>query len=219
MEQANLIERVLAHDLTYLERAALIDLAKAVSELRHNNVNGILVETGCALGGSALVMTFAKQKEQPLFVFDVFGIIPPPSQHDGEDVHQRYKAIVSGSSVGIGDGTYYGYQSDLLNKVKRTFAEFDLPIDKNAVHFIQGLYSDTLSIDQPIALAHIDCDWYESVLVCLERIEPNLTSGGRLVIDDYYTWSGCRAAVDFYFRDKLDQFEFIKKSRLHIIKK
>src|ERR1051325_6620101 len=145
MEQANLIERVLAHDLTYLERAALIDLAKAVSELRHNNVNGILVETGCALGGSALVMTFAKQKEQPLFVFDVFGIIPPPSQHDGEDVHQRYKAIVSGSSVGIGDGTYYGYQSDLLNKVKRTFAEFDLPIDKNAVYFIQGLYSDTLS--------------------------------------------------------------------------
>jgi asparagine synthase (glutamine-hydrolysing) len=40
-----------------------------------------------------------------------------------------------------------------------------------------------------------------------------------LIIDDYYTWSGCRKAVDDYFADKKDGFGFCNKSRLHIIRK
>jgi hypothetical protein len=50
-----------------------------------------------------------------------------------------------------------------------------------------------------MALAHIDVDWYEPVHVSLERIEPRLSPGGALVIDDYEDWSGCRRAVDEYF--------------------
>ncbi len=70
-----------------------------------------------------------------------------------------------------------------------------------------------------MAFAHIDCDWYESVKVCLERIEPKLVGGGILIIDDYYTWSGCKKAVDSYFRYRRDEFHFVKQGRLHIIKK
>ncbi len=28
-------------------------------------------------------------------------------------------------------------------------------------------------------------------MVCLTRLAPRLSSGGRLVVDDYYAWSGC----------------------------
>jgi hypothetical protein len=59
-----------------------------------------------------------------------------------------------------------------------------------------------MQIDQPVALAHIDGDWYESVMTCLQRIEPHLSEEGILVIDDYDAWSGCRTAVDEYFADK-----------------
>lgn len=54
----------------------------------------------------------------------------------------------------------------------------------------------TLHPDGPIALAHIDCDWYEPVKVCLQRITPSLTYGARVIIDDYFDYGGTQKAVD-----------------------
>jgi predicted O-methyltransferase YrrM len=76
-----------------------------------------------------------------------------------------------------------------------------------------------MQIKDHIALAHIDGDWYESVKTCLERIEPHLVSGGVLVIDDYDAWSGCRTAVDEYFSDKKNLYQYIRKARLHLVRK
>ena len=84
--------------------------------------------------------------------------------------------------------------------------------------FFQGLFQDTLHPAGPVALAHIDGDWYASVMTCLERIVPVLIPGGTLVIDDYHHWSGCRKAVDEYFADRRDQFAFVERSRLHIVR-
>ena len=74
-------------------------------------------------------------------------------------------------------------------------------------------------MDEPAALAHIDADWYQSVMTCLERIEPHLSPGGVLVIDDYDHWSRCRKAVDEYFADKRDRYFFLRRSRLHIVRR
>ena len=106
-----------------------------------------------------------------------------------------------------------------MEQIKQTFYDYGLPPDKNNVHLIKGLFENTLFVNEPVAFAHIDCDWYESVMNCLQRIEPHLVKGGVLIIDDYYTWSGCRKAVDAYFADKKDRVEFHNKSRLHIIRK
>jgi asparagine synthase (glutamine-hydrolysing) len=76
-----------------------------------------------------------------------------------------------------------------------------------------------LLVNMPVMFAHIDCDWYESVLISLQRIEPKLIKGGVMIIDDYYTWEGCRRAVDDYFSDKKNRFEFYNKKRLHIMRK
>jgi asparagine synthase (glutamine-hydrolysing) len=76
-----------------------------------------------------------------------------------------------------------------------------------------------MTVTEPVALAHVDGDWYDSVMTCLQRIEPRLTQGGVLIIDDYDAWSGCRRAVDEYFKDKQGRYEFIRRSRLHIVRK
>jgi asparagine synthase (glutamine-hydrolysing) len=102
--------------------------------------------------------------------------------------------------------------------VKGHFSErgFDLALDQ--LRFVQGLYEETLQIQEPVALAHIDCDWYDSVKVCLERVVPHLVRGGRLVIDDYVYWTGCKMAVDEYFANRRNEFAFVMKARLHIIR-
>ncbi|NQT55510.1 MAG: class I SAM-dependent methyltransferase [Desulfobacteraceae bacterium] len=215
---AAVIERVHNDHLTYIDKIALVDLAKIVIENEEKSINGAIVETGCALGGSALLIAKAKKRNRPLAIYDVFGMIPPPSKKDGQDIHERYKKILVGKSQGIDGDIYYGYENDLLNKVKRSFHAYDLEPKRNSIIFIRGLYQDTVNIDHQISLAHIDCDWYESTMVCLERIAPHIVPGGTIVIDDYYHWSGCRTAVGEYFKGK-KQYELRHRSRLHVIKK
>lgn len=214
-----LVERVISERLSYLGKPALIELAKAVKSVESANVAGAIVEAGCALGGSSIVISRTKKENRDFYVYDVFGTIPSPGEQDPEVAHQRYKEIVEGTSAGIDGDIYYGYQNSLLNIVKQKFKDFGVEPEKNNVTFVQGLYEETMQINFPVALAHIDCDWYDSVMVCLKQIVPNMVSGGLLILDDYYYWPGCKKAVDEYFSDKKSQFEFIEKSRLHIRKR
>lgn len=113
-----IIRAVRADSLTYLRGDALNDLYEAVRRLEQENVSGVLIEAGCALGGSAIVMAKAKAKARPFYVYDVFDMIPAPSEKDGDDVHQRYEHIRKGKSSGIGGNKYYGYEEDLIGKVR-----------------------------------------------------------------------------------------------------
>lgn len=215
----NIINIVKWKHLTYLENKALMDLMEAAAAA--NELDGCMIETGCALGGSGICIAFEKENDKPLFIYDVFGMIPAPGDKDGEDVLERYDEIKQGKSQGIGGDLYYGYQENLMEKVKNNFCSTLClkNLEEANIKLIKGLFQDTLTAQQPVAFAHIDCDWYDSVMVCLERIVPSLVRGGILVIDDYDCWSGCRKAVDEYFKNKKEDFIFEKKSRLHIIKK
>lgn len=214
-----IVRSVRADGLTYLDEDALSDLYESVQALEATNAPGVLIEAGCALGGSGIVLAAAKSPTRPLLVYDVFGMIPPPSEADGDDVRARYAEIESGRAKGLAGHLYYGYEENLLGIVQNNFQRLGVEAAANAVEFIQGLFSDTLHPASPVALAHIDGDWYESVTTCLERIVPCLIPGGVLVIDDYDHWSGCKRAVDAYFDDKRDRFEFTRRSRLHVVRK
>ncbi len=214
-----IIRSVRAESLTYLDAAALCDLFEQVEATERACRSGILIEAGCALGGSAIVIATAKSRARPFYVYDVFGIIPAPSAQDGADVHDRYKVIQQGKSAGIGRNKYYGYEENLFEQVTENFRRHGVAGDANNTYLVKGLFQDTLHVTEPVALAHIDGDWYESVMVCLQRIAPHLVPGGVLVIDDYDDWSGCRKAVDEYFSDKQDLYTFVHKSRLHIVRK
>ena len=211
------IVAVRTEHLTYLKRAGLRDLAGRTLELEQRGAEGLIIEAGTARGGSAIVMAAAKAPERPMKVYDVFGMIPPPSDHDGADVHERYAKITGGEARGPGGGTYYGYRDDLYTEVTESFARHGVPVAERSVELIKGLFEDTIEGDEPVALAHLDGDWYESTMTCLTRIAPRLVPGRRIVLDDYYAWSGCRTAVDEYFKDR-DGFRLQHGSRLHVIR-
>ncbi len=211
------VAQVRKEKLTYLTRRALADLGRAVLLAERTGVRGLLIEAGTARGGSAIVMAAAKRPRRELRVYDVFGMIPPPTDKDGGDVHRRYEQIASGKAVGPRSSSYYGYEDDLLGEVTESFRRHGLPPDANHVALIQGTFEHTLVVDRPVAVAHLDGDWYQSTLVCLERIVPRLALGGRVVIDDYDAWSGCRRAVDEYFaQDRGCVLE--QHARLHVVR-
>ena len=186
--------RVRAERITYLDLAALVDLWREVEAAEEGGRDGVIVEAGTALGGSSVMLASARRSMRPLLLFDTFGMIPPPSAADGPAVGKRYGEIVAGKSSGISGDVYYGYQGDLRPVVRSNLEAHGC--DLGSITLVQGLYEDTMALDGPIAAAHIDCDWYESVALCLARIWPHLVPGGVMIIDDYDHWEGCRRAVD-----------------------
>jgi O-methyltransferase len=194
-----LIGQIRARNLTYLSDARLQALSELCLANERQRVPGVIIEAGCALGGSSILLCASKAPERELRVYDVFEMIPSPGGKDGADVHERYAVIASGKSKGIGGDRYYGYTPNLLSRVRDAFSDLGYPIDANHVSLIKGLLQDTLTVNEPVSLAHIDVDWYEPVKTCLERIYPWLSEGGAIVVDDYQDWSGCRTAVDEHF--------------------
>jgi hypothetical protein len=211
------VAHVRAQHLTYLEPDRLRDLARVVLDIEERRLPGLLVEAGTARGGSAIVIAAAKAPERPMKVYDVFGMIPPPSERDGPDVHRRYEVIAGGGARGVGGERYYGYRDDLYSEVAEAFGRLGVPAGDRNVELVRGLFEDTIDLDEPVAFAHLDGDWYESTMTCLTRIAPLVVPGGRIVLDDYYHWSGCRAAVDEYFSGR-PEFRLVPGHRLHAIR-
>lgn len=213
----DVIDRVRKEKLTYLSRDNLAALAVMTAEADRSGRPGLVIEAGTALGGSAIVMAAAKDPARRMFVYDVFGMIPEPGEHDGDDVRRRYEKIRAGESRGIGGGTYYGYRDDLLTEVTESFSRLGVPAAEHSVELVKGLFADTIHLDEPVALAHLDGDWYESTMTCLERIAPLLVPGGRIVLDDYWAWSGCRDAVDDYTAGRAG-LTVERRAKVHIVR-
>jgi O-methyltransferase len=183
--------------LTYLTDEKLVRIEKAVADISRSGVPGSFVECGVALGGSGIIIATLMPEGRAFHGYDVFGMIPPPtSEKDDEKSRARYETIRSGQSRGIGGDPYYGYVEDLYERVIGNFARFGQPVDGRRVTLYKGFFQDTLQPSTAIAFAHIDCDWYDPVKLCLDRIVPCLSDGAYVVLDDYNDYGGCRRAVD-----------------------
>jgi O-methyltransferase len=189
--------KVRAEHLSYTTDRQLHQLLEVVQRTAPSGA--LIIETGCARGGSSILMCAAKSPQRPMRVYDVFEMLPPPSERDGDDMKARYAEITAGKAVGLDGGQYYLYEADLLATVTNNFARYGYPVESNNVQLIKGKVQDTLVVDQPVALANIDVDWYEPVSACLERVMPHLIVGGAVAIRAYSDWSGARKATDDYF--------------------
>jgi len=196
--------RVMEERLTYLFDLKFANIERAIADIARRDIPGSFLECGIALGGSAIVLASLMPRGREFHGFDVFGMIPPPSARDGEATWARYEQIKSGKSTGIGSDRYYGYIDNLYDRVVDNFRRFGLEVDNGRVSLHKGFFEDTLHPQGAVALAHIDCDWYDPVKLCLERIYERLSSGGYIVLDDYNDYSGCRKAVDEIVADKDD---------------
>jgi hypothetical protein len=163
---------------------SLFSLAKDVCE---RDVPGDFFECGVAAGGSgallAVVMHRYSKRDRRLFAFDTFEGMPAPTPMD------TYNGQPA-NDTGWGTGTCAAPESSLLN-ICRTLDVEEL------IQPVKGLFADTLPKfrDRPIALLHMDGDWYRSTLDVLENLYDRVVAGGRIQIDDYGHWEGCRRAV------------------------
>jgi len=206
-EDRELIACIRTQRLTCLSVKKLIHLADTCRFIEDKQIPGMFLEAGCALGGSSILIASLKASERVLSIHDVFEMIPPPTHEDTPDAHDRYQTIVSGNSTGIGGDTYYGYQDNLCATVRANLDSFGIDLGSQNISLIKGLVQDTLLVDQPVALAHVDVDWYEPVMTCLQRITPHLSVGGSIILDDYRSWGGCKKATDEFLQGKADLFQ------------
>lgn len=209
---AELIRSVRAERLTYCGAPKMENLARAAQDVISRGVKGDFLEAGVALGGSAIVLGRIKEADRDLNLYDVFEMIPAPGARDGDDAHCRFREIESGGSKGLGPDLYYGYTKDLIRVVRENLTRFGVPPERSRIHLKPGLFEQSLDVCRPVALAHIDCDWYDSVKVCVNRILPYLSVGGVIAFDDYSSFSSCRTLVDELLDSRSD-LKIIYKAR------
>ncbi len=167
---------------TMCGNARLRGLYNAVRYVIDRNIAGDLVECGAARGGSAALMGLAIRLDatRKLWVFDTFEGLPPPTDADPDfEIAEQYTGDCRGDLV----------------EVSALFERLGI---YSQSRLIKGLFQDTLAESgvQKIAVLHIDCDWYESTITCLNHFYDRVSPGGVIQIDDYGTWAGAQKAVD-----------------------
>jgi len=162
----------------------------ATLELARNAPPGCLVECGVWRGGMAAAMLEVCGEDRILALYDSFEGLPPPTAEDGE------AAAAWAADV---DGPRY------FDNCRASRAELDatlarLPAGDWDIRVVEGWFNDTLTTNPPPAIGflRLDCDWYNSVSLCLETLWPLVAPGGVVVFDDYLHWAGCRRAVDAF---------------------
>ncbi len=125
--------------------------------------------------------------------------------------------MAAGRATWRDDKPFYGYVHDLEAEVRASLVRHGLDPAEHAIRLVPGLIEETLEIEGQVALAHVDCDWYEPVRACLERIGPRLSPGGRMILDDYDDWQGAREAVDEYLASN-PEVRAERRSRLHLVR-
>jgi hypothetical protein len=180
-----LFRRVRHHTLASRRHLnTLVELGRRIEATR---APGVIVECGVYRGGSAAVLAVATSPSRELYLFDSFAGLPPPGERDGGPAGTRYRA---------------GWCAANPEDVQAIFDRLAIP--RSRAHIIKGWFADTLQATSvpPIALLHIDADWYESVRLCLERFYPCVIPGGFVVLDDYGRWEGCTRAADEFLRSQ-----------------
>jgi len=170
----------------------LVDVANLVRVVLDQNVPGDLVECGVWQGGNAFLMAaLLKQagvRNRNVWLFDSFEGMPPVEEIDGAEAiaeaHDENSFLSPEKSKAP------------IEDVQRTAKELGL---SSYTEFVKGWFSETLPPARdrlgPIALLHIDCDWYPSVKCCLDNFYDQVAEGAFFVLDDYYHYDGCTIAV------------------------
>ncbi len=191
-ERHALFERVQPYTQTSRERVAT--LSDAVEYVIRADVAGDFVECGVWRGGSSMTVALTLLRlgatSRRLWLYDTFGQMPAPGQHDRD---------YAGRAVAGHEASMLGDAGLSLPDVQAAMRSTGYPEEQ--VSYVRGRVEDTVPSCAPtqIALLRLDTDWYESTRHELEHLYPRLSAGGVLIIDDYGHYAGARHAVDEYF--------------------
>jgi hypothetical protein len=177
-------------DLTMIPPDAYVDNLRLAKRIR--DIDGCVIECGVWRGGMSAGLAMVLGQHREYFLFDSFEGLPPAQEIDGPAAFEWQRNMSAPD--------YYDNCSAPVefatNAMRRAGA--------TSFHLVKGWFRETLPRFQPpspIALLHLDADWYESTIVCLDHLFDRVAPGGLIVVDDYYTWDGCSRAVhDFLSR-------------------
>ena len=168
-------ERVYVHTLQIAETAV--------------GLEGCVVECGVWRGGTAAGLLSVLGASRKLYLFDSFEGLPPARQIDGEAALEYQKNTKNPWYL---DNCY----------APPCYAERAMELaGASNYEMVKGWYDQTLPqfrVAQPIAVLHLDADWYNSILTCLNHLFDRVAAGGLIIVDDYYVWDGCSRALHDY---------------------
>ena len=179
------------HAETMVGRARLDNVLDCTATAIADGVPGDLVETGVWRGGTAI------------FLRGILAALDEPTR--------RVWACDSFEGLPVADAEKYPIDVPLklheypalaisLEEVQANFARYGLLDDR--VRFLKGWFRDTLApaADEigPIAVLRLDGDLYESTIDALVALEPQVSSGGFVIVDDYNGIDACKQAVTDY---------------------
>jgi len=156
------------------------------------DVPGDFAETGVWRGGTTILMrgvlSALGDDQRSVWVADSFEGLPVPDA-------EQYPAD---------DGLDWSHVEVLkvdADAVRANFDRYGLLDDR--VRLLEGWFCDTLPAApiERLAVLRLDGDLYQSTMDALCALEPKVSPGGFVIVDDYGGWPPCRAAVDDYRRD------------------
>jgi O-methyltransferase len=168
------------------------DLCARVRQVLDEGIPGDLVECGVWRGGSAFLaakmLDERGEEGRRVWLFDSFEGLPPPKPVDGPGA--------AAYAADHDSPVYYDNCRADLDDVRGTARKLGLDA---RTEIVPGWFDDTLMANRerigPIALLRLDCDWYASMMLCLDALYDQVSPGGTVILDDYYAWDGCAVAV------------------------
>jgi O-methyltransferase len=178
--------------MTMIGLKRLDNIQQCIEDVVASGVPGDLIETGVWRGGAAIFMCAVLRvlgaDDRLVWAADSFEGLPPPDP-------QTYPAD-AGSRLHEKD-----FLAVPLDRVRANFERYGLLDDR--VRFVKGWFRDTLPAlgDRTWSVIRLDGDLYESTILALESLYPDLSDGGYVIVDDYGVADTCRQAVEDYRRD------------------
>jgi O-methyltransferase len=179
------------HAETMVGLARLANVRELAQAALAGGVPGDLVETGVWRGGTAIymraVLAAAGDTVRTVVACDSFeGLPEADAERFPMDAPLR---LHEHPQLAVG-----------LDRVEANFARYGLLDDQ--VRFVPGWFRDTLpklatELDA-IAVLRLDGDMYESTIDALTHLEPLVSPGGYVIVDDYGGIEPCRQAVADY---------------------
>jgi O-methyltransferase len=167
-----------------VSRNRMQNLARLLHMVDKDRIQGEIVETGIAKGGSVVflaMLTARSNIKRRVWGYDAFELFG----QEGAGVYDEVCATI---------------------RDRFGFGEDDVKV-------IKGFFDDTLPDypGDPIAFCHIDASQYEPIMKCITELYPYVQPGGVVVFDNYGADDGCRRAIDEWLKqhnltDRLTRF-------------
>lgn len=158
---------------------------------RDGGIRGDFAECGVWRGGTCIYAAeWALALHEPMHVY----------------AFDSFQGLPEGGAYAQDDGDPHHTQNDVfavsLDQVQVNFAKYGIP--DYAWTPVAGWFRESLPLwkeenaEHPLRILRVDADMYEGTYDALKYLEPNVSPGGYVIIDDYGDVTACRTAVHDY---------------------